>query len=421
MPDELCAALEYERFAMSGLLFGLDRTLDADGRPIQERRAPSEVRKDVPMEMRVCPYPDARRGMWMNVSALRQVVRHAGAVERDIQAFHRLRAEPEPSWWGMWLAVVDQLAAPARHVLDKRDRTARVPVIASVGHKLAAGYFGALVRLQTQLARGADVPPDLDAFLAFLDTERSLVGASEACAGPRKMIRRFTDVFLSGAHEPSGSPEPAAPVRLVVARALCQQVGLGIAWRQLDACVERWLLIEPGVVSRLAPRTRTIERALRTRVDELRCVVERPAVEHALRALPPGLDRVTVAALRSAVLCEGEPWGDVEHSLRTILDEHAGAFVWDEPGDAAAIARCMAQHLHAHRVFVAALYRQELEIRSAIGYPSEVPMSLGPLIHPLSGAMRWLEAATGRRLSCRPSASPALVLASARRSTALPQ
>ena len=105
-----------EPWAFSQLIAGLDDVLDEEGRPLAERRAPSALKDGVPMELGPCPYADSRQGEPMNLSALEQITRHLKPVFRELRAFHAALPAGSPSHDRMFLAVLDQLAGPARRL-----------------------------------------------------------------------------------------------------------------------------------------------------------------------------------------------------------------------------------------------------------------------------------------------------------------
>lgn len=365
-----------------------------------ERRAPSAAKRGVPIELVRCPYEDERLGRPMNASALKQLTAQFGAVTKDVAAFHASLPADCTGWERMFRAVMDQLSRPAMLFLTSRDLQRPVPARAAAGHKLAAGYFGALQKLLVAEARGQALPPSAETFLEFVHDHRSLIGASEVCAGQPHNLRRMTRTFVSGRGTPQGTVDA---VRVRVATNLCAQVRLGLAWQMFDRRQEHWLL-------------QTLVQPDRARTDYL---ARRIAARHAeLDAAPdPGDPRAVLphamADAVSAVLAEGGRGGaDGAHVdvVSAAMDRGYSAVEFADQRDARAAAGWAADVITVYRAFVAAQCELEQDTRAALDYPTHAPVDLGPLLFPTPRSRRWVDIVTGHRLECTPSTSPALSL-----------
>lgn len=397
MRSDIKAALAGEPWAMSGLLF-LDTAVDEEGRPVGERRAPSEVKQGVSMVLRACPYNDPRRGQPMNVSALKQITRHLDAVLDDIAAFRATLGEAHTTWEGMSTTVIDQLARPAHALLRAPDTP--IPATAAVGHKLAAGYFGLLRRLLEDEALGAQRPLTLDAFMEQVQLKGALKGASEVCAGPLNLITRSTRAILHG--DPTVQAR-IDPDRVRVATTLCAQIKLGIVWTLLDRAVESAIVQGDWDARGLTPRNHFMRDKRQTRLNALaeETPIALAQVSAALETLmpqelsPTHAAKLTHALTASASSCSA--WPQRLQTLHTLLDQNEGAILIRDAPTRTALAAQACAYLTAYLAFADAQWTLERTIRAALGLNPDAPMKFNALLLP-TRALTWLEAALGHRL-----------------------
>ncbi len=179
-PSALTAALTQGAWSFTGVIGGIDHVRDDYGRPLGERRAPAESRRDVSVELSPCPYHDERHGGMMNRPALEPTMRQFAAVLTEVAALHHALPPGPPSWPRMLAAVLDQFSAPARYLLTERRSDGPVPAALAAGHKLAAGYFGALMMMLREHADAAAAPePVAEAVAQFVAEHRSPIRASK--------------------------------------------------------------------------------------------------------------------------------------------------------------------------------------------------------------------------------------------------
>jgi hypothetical protein len=417
----LTGVLGNEPWAVSGLIYGLDRLLDEEGRPVSERRAPSIAKQGVVMELRRCPYQDERQGKPMNISALAQITKHLDAVLADVATF-RGSLPASSGWSGFLAAVLDQLAAPALQVLRSRSDEQPVPAQLSVGHKLAAGYFGVAYGILTAEAQGRHREPTSDSVLQFVRESGALIGASEVCAGPLHLIGRATEVFLHGR-----SSARVSEARLAIAETLAMQVRIGLGWELFDAATERQLLLELLPRPLLQPRTSIILRALDERLVALAALQNVATWEQAATAIPevvpPTADRQAADSLRTLFRSGGAAASSTARSqalLLELLGEARPALELTDASLRPSLAWLLAGYLEVYRATVGTLYLGELSLRTRLGYPTAAPMKLSSLIFPFPKTVRWLEALLGHWLRCTPAAIPTLQIINPQRSVALP-
>lgn len=394
-------------WSLSGLLFGLDSALDDEGRPLAERRAPSDVKQDVPMVLRACPYHDERKGQPMNVSALTQLTKHLDTALADVAAFQQLQPT-ERSWSAMFAAIIDQLAGPAYFYLRGAESNVRVPARVSVGYKLAAGFFDVLRKLIREQAMGRELSVDLESFLAFVEETRALIGASEVCAGPPNLIARSAKVFLGEYDE---SETAAEPWRLPVARALFAQILLGIVFELYDERIEREFFFDAKVET----RNFFIAQRLEQRASQFAKIAP-PLARPEL--LEPMLEAEHLAVVSELCWSMQDTWGAEPapaacRAIEELIDHGEGSIIVGADARAG-VARAMVGYLRVYRRFVGELVGLEREIRGHLGVPVDAPVSLNGLIRPGPRSLRWFEAALGHHLQS-PDAPADLLLTSHRR------
>ena len=343
------------------------------------------------MELGPCPYADSRQGEPMNLSALEQITRHLKPVFRELRAFHAALPAGSPSHDRMFLAVLDQLAGPARRLLSVDGTTdgttdGTVPAPVAVGHKLAAGYFDVMRPLRERRACGVAPPADVDAFLAFVAERRALHGASEVCGGPPRLLRRTTALFLG---QDDDAP-PADPARPRAAALLAAQIDAGVAWELHDRRLERALLSDPL----LRTRNPFLARELDAAREGLEARAAAP-VDAAVRALPPDAPD----ALREA-LAPGAP---VDPDCRAAVEAvaSAGALLAADEASLAGWKDTLARYVQALGALRAFQREQEEALRACLGAPAG-PVAFSGLLVPRLRAKRWLQAGLGLTLRSTP-------------------
>ncbi|MDH5491257.1 MAG: hypothetical protein OEY14_04835 [Myxococcales bacterium] len=398
---------------MSGVIYALESVLDDEGRPLGERRAPSAAKQGVDMDLRACPYHDERKGHPMNVAALAQITRHLTAVSEDIADVRSWIRREERSWIPMFVAVIDQLSAPARHLLERRSAEGPIPAILSVGHKLAAGYLGVVRDLVAEEALGGARPIDVDSFMAYVHSSRALIGAAEACAGPPHMIERLSGILLDA--DP-GRDAPIDARRLEIATRIATQIRLGIVWERYDLAIERHFFEARMDAGWLRPRNDFMREQLESRRLAARGATL-PPIERLPDALPDASELARPAELRAALEGGARRHASLETvgEIARLIGHDEGALPLNAEADPIALARDVASYLWVYRAFVGELWSQERRLRVLLEYDTSVPLRCTGTILPLPRALRWFEALTGHRLDCQPGDRFELALRSHRR------
>lgn len=408
--------MESERDAgtsLGELLFSMDDVHDEEGRPLGERRASSRAKEGCPMELVPCPYPDERHGISMHQSALEQIRGYLKPVLRDIASFHGTLPPEVGGWRRMVLAILDQLSGPAVHVL--RGGARPVPARLAVGYKLAAGFFDVSKHLLRRELIGEARPPTASRFLELVKDERALIGASEVCAGPPKLIRRATEVLLAGDVEEGGAADPR---RREVAERLAHQLVLATTWKIFDAAAEAELLrccageVEPAnpfIADKLAARMRELDAADppsgRVCSESPIAWVPPPHRDPLLEAIE-GYHRAPPAAGLDA-LAELTP-----HRVSALRP--SGAEV------SRAVEERFLRYLAVRRALVRAQLRLEWELRDVLDRPERASVALGKLVLPVCRTSPWFRACLGVDFSCEPSAAAPIELRARGACVALP-
>ncbi len=388
----LSERLESEPWSIADLFRQLDVALDAEGRPLSERRATIEARRGVVFDVGNAAYGDERDGMLMNVSALQQITAHLKAVVADIRGFHALSGNPPPSWPMVFTTVVDQLVGPVLHQLTRPD--VPIPALRAVGHKLAAGYFGVLRNLFIELANGRALEPSAENLLAFVEETRALVGASEACAGPPKQIAFVARVLFG--HGSTGAQPVSDSWRLPVARALATQIRVGIAWELFDRMAEQAIIGREGCA--MSPKNPFIGKQLEGRRAELGEQAPGLGIDAAIRALPETLSKEGLAQLGAAFssFVQAAP-ATITAAMAEVLTAREGALLIDEESQVSFLAERLAQYALIRCKVTDVLEELETEVRVALGLPASDPVRFASLVFPAARTQRWFEALLGYR------------------------
>jgi hypothetical protein len=198
---------------------------DEEGRPLREGRTPPEHIRSGEIEYRPCPYPGSRQvaGRPMNVSALRQTSAHwdevTGALGFLRAAYAELRGGYGPDILDLWRVSQLGSALPWFHVLAGEP----LPAYAAALSKATLGTGILAQRLLLRMLAEAWMPPPLTAraLAELAESTGTLVGETEVCSAPDRMIARFLEVLVgepdAGPPAPSPAPSPAIE-RLVAAR-----------------------------------------------------------------------------------------------------------------------------------------------------------------------------------------------------------
>lgn len=360
---------------VTDLLFGLSAWLDAEGRPLGERRAPSAAKIGVDITLKACPYRDSRRGLPMNVSALAQLTSHLDAVLTDLAAFRRAQ-EPQRAgcWAGVLQAVVDLLFAPGRWLIESGQHSASAPLRAAdaVAHKLAAGYFGVLHGILRDEIGGHAHCFSADVLLQHVVTTRALHGASEVCGGPPAMIDRVTRTLF--AVSPLQEALPVLVQREHSSALITAQLVCGLEYQVLDAALERTLFEVLGASP--AAKNAFIRQQWASRHAELQDVT------------PPVLHVTSVGD------------GDASDAVLRLDEYFRDGFgaLQAPPERVPALMSIADAWLKGYQRTVLTQMRLERQLRSSLNLPASRLRSRNGLILPHAKTARWLEALSGTSL-----------------------
>jgi hypothetical protein len=191
---------------------------DDEGRPLREGRTPPEYLGADEIEYKPCPYAGSRQasGRPMNVSALRQTSAHWDEIIEALAFLRTAYAEARggygPDVLDLWRVSQLGSALPWYFVLAGEP----LPAYAAALSKATLGTGILAQRLMLEMLREAWTPPPLTAaaIAALAESTGTLVGETEVCSAPDRMIARFVEALVDGA--PAGGVAALAP--LVAAR-----------------------------------------------------------------------------------------------------------------------------------------------------------------------------------------------------------
>ena len=198
---------------------------DDEDRPLREGRTPPEYRRPDEIEYRPCPYPGSRQvaGRPMNVSALRQTSAHWDEITCALgflrAAYAEARGGYGPDILDLWRVSQLGSALPWFHVLPGEP----LPAYAAALSKATLGTGILAQRLLLRMLAEAWMPPPFTArtLAELAESTGTLVGESEVCSAPDRMIARFLEV-LAGEPDASAVAASTAPTpaieQLVAAR-----------------------------------------------------------------------------------------------------------------------------------------------------------------------------------------------------------
>lgn len=361
-----------------------------DDRPLREGRMPPALLRDGEIEYRACPYAGTRRGLPMNVSALRQT---SARWDDSLGALALLRrgylaaigaADAAP------IALIDawrisQLGSALPWWFILRAPGATTPAYAAALSKATLGTGILAQRLIVEaVATGRAPASDAPALLAAAEATATLVSDAEACAAPDRMILRFLEV-LAG---PAAGRELAAPAALVAA--LPAALGFGahyLGWKHvlwLGFLARRFVLADAAAALGDHPLA---ARAIALRGAEVQppdfFAVDPPA------ALAPAQRTLWLAAL-AQLLAPFAPDGS-DRALRTAADQLArAAGATPDPAHAAlapeiaattglpapaaaALAHAAATYAALDAALATATAAVEAGFRAALGHPVGAP------------------------------------------------
>lgn len=197
---------------------------DDDDRLIREGRAPKELIRPGEIEYKTCPYPGSRfqHECPMNVSALRQLSAHwddvldALAVMRG--AYAEQRGEHAPALMDLWRVAQLGSALPWFYIL--RGGGMPSPAYAAALAKVTLGVGLWAQRVLVDWLAGAWTPAPLTprAILESTEANGTLLGETEVCSGPEKMMIRFFEVLVAG--HPEGDAKVIARLTAEIDRVM---------------------------------------------------------------------------------------------------------------------------------------------------------------------------------------------------------
>ncbi len=180
---------------------------DAEDRLIREGRTPPAYIRPGEIEYRTCPYAGSRHqhASPMNVSALRQMSAHWDDIVAALGVVHRAYREARgaqmpaaPELMDLWRIGQLGSALPWFYLL-RGDGETRAPVFAAALAKVMLGVgLWAQRLLGDQLAGTPPIALTPQSIYESTEANGTLIGETEVCSGPEKMMIRFFEVLVAG-------------------------------------------------------------------------------------------------------------------------------------------------------------------------------------------------------------------------------
>jgi len=180
--------------------------IDVEGRPMGEGKAPELCKKDIPFEMKKCPYPGTRKNHKkpMNVSALKQMRASWNESLNVIRLIRDLYLEQNPKnkleLVDVWKITIYASYLPTFMLYKKENRFLNhcVPsVIASV-YKMFIGLKTPVERMIQEEFVGESKFDNITSKIIhdYAEENGSFVGPDEVCGGPENLVVEFLEAFM---------------------------------------------------------------------------------------------------------------------------------------------------------------------------------------------------------------------------------
>jgi hypothetical protein len=178
---------------------------DDEGRPLREGRTPKELLRPDDIEYKTCPYAGSRHqhANPMNVSALRQTSAHWEPIIEtlvQLRVAYAKRKSYGPDVMDVWR--VSQLGSALPWFYIFRDGTTPAHAAALSKATLGMGIFAQKLLSKMLVERWLPPPLTSATMLELAEASGTLIGQSEVCSGPDKMLVRFFDGYHEGDAEP---------------------------------------------------------------------------------------------------------------------------------------------------------------------------------------------------------------------------
>lgn len=176
---------------------------DTEDRPIREGRTPRELLRDGEIAYGQCPYAGSRHhhDKPMNVSALRQTSAHwdeiVDALGQLREGYAKARGGYGPDLRDVWYVSQLGCALPWFYIL--RDGVQPPPWAAALAKAtLGTGILAQFLVVKMLGERWMPPPLTAETLVELAEKSGTLVGPSEVCAAPDKMIQRFCEALVGG-------------------------------------------------------------------------------------------------------------------------------------------------------------------------------------------------------------------------------
>ena len=178
----------------------MDETLDIEGRPLGEQRAPDLYAKTETIKIQ-CNYPGSRfqNSNPMNVSALKQIRQNKSEI---LYLFSRLRQNvckfsdiERVTYLEVWEIASQAILLP---LFIKLKYGPKIPAYAAGLYKVAFGLISVAMKLTLKETLGQQLLIDPSYVFQCVESSGELIGSSEVCAAPERLIKEVIHSIIYG-------------------------------------------------------------------------------------------------------------------------------------------------------------------------------------------------------------------------------
>lgn len=178
----------------------MDNIIDVEGRPLGEQRSSTLYSQIETVKIR-CNYPGSRfnNSRPMNVSALKQIREHKEAILYIFSMLnnHILKQEgvKKISYLEIWEIVSQAVLLPLFIHLKYKQK---IPSYAAGLYKVSFGLISVAMKLTLLEISGKKLAVTPDYIFQTAETSGELIGSSEVCAAPERLIKEVAHSIIYG-------------------------------------------------------------------------------------------------------------------------------------------------------------------------------------------------------------------------------
>ena len=188
---------------------------DRDGRPLGESKVGPDLMRDVPYQLRTCPYPGSRHkhARPMNSSALKQVSRNWKGILGSIDHLHRLYRARAPSA-SLRISDVWRIGCMSQALADfaflrawRSYADGELPATIGALYKTTLGVTSTGAGIWTDGQAAFTATANAHDLYDYVERYGQLIGPDEVCGGSEAMLKELFEVVIHGATDRSAPGE----------------------------------------------------------------------------------------------------------------------------------------------------------------------------------------------------------------------